>query len=448
MVSVAPAKTEVRIELPPLHTGRDGTGGQVAIANHEARFKVIVCGRRWGKTTYGVWKCVRAAIEGGRTWWVAPTYKIAQEGWLILRPLVMQMPQKAYELREGDRMVRFTGGGSVEIRSADTIGSLRGAGLDGVVLDEFASCREGTWAEELRPALADHRGWADFIGTPKGRNWGWRLFEYAEKAPRWERWRKPTVDNPYISLEEIEQARAETLPDIFEQEYEADFGASQLQVYSNFDRNFHSWRREIPKFDLLFGGLDFGGTTIGSHKSAGVLAGYEARRDILIILKHFEESGANIAERQLEWMATAEMEVNRQQSNLGVRRRLQTTWRADKTQIGFIQLMRGAGLHVLPSRGGKDSVTRGIQLVQRRFEVRGDGLARMYIDPRLTGVADAIERYRYPELREGDDVVQSPNPLKVNDDTVDALRYLDEGVDAMITGDPQKLFSRELVAVQ
>ena len=161
----------VEIRRPPLHEGRKNSGGQLAIIKHPARFKVIVCGRRWGKTTLGVYACVKTALQGGRTWWVAPTYKIANEGWMMLRTIALQIPRA--EIREGDHSVLFPDAGSmamVEIRSADTVGSIRGAGLDGLVMDELEEIRESAWTEELRATLSDNKGWALFIGTPNVKN--------------------------------------------------------------------------------------------------------------------------------------------------------------------------------------------------------------------------------------------------------------------------------------
>ena len=63
-MTVASISRQVEIQLPPLHEGRDGTGGQLAIAQHPARFKVVMCGRRWGKTFLGVFLCFKAGIEG------------------------------------------------------------------------------------------------------------------------------------------------------------------------------------------------------------------------------------------------------------------------------------------------------------------------------------------------------------------------------------------------
>ncbi len=444
MVTAAPPTKEVNLTLPPLHRGRDG-GGQVEIVSHSARFKVVVCGRRWGKTTLGVWVCLETSLHGGLTWWVAPTYPIAMIGWRMLKRIVKQIPGAT--IREGDREAHLPGGGVVAIKSADNPDSLRGEGLDGVVLDEVGQIKQEAWTEALRPALADKRGWALFIGTPKGRNWLWNLFRRAQVAPNWHAWRKPTSDNPYISLEELEDARQDApMLAIYKQEYEADFGASQLEVYPEFSRDVHRWKYdELPKFDLFYGGLDFGGTTIGSHKSTGLIGGYHSASDTLIELKEFESSGYDITDRQVMWMAESEAQLRLLQRK-AKQPMLPILWAADRTQSAFIQIAKGAGFKIRPSKGGKDSITGGIALVQRRMTTHL-GRPHLYYADDLTFLPSGIERYRYPEYKEGEEKVQSQNPLKVNDDMVDAFRYQVERLDSQPGGDPQKLYSNVLARV-
>ena len=149
------------------------------MAASRARFKVLAAGRRWGKSSLGVILALRTGLEGGRAWWVAPTYPIAQLGWRVLKQLSRKIP--GVEIREDDRIVRLPGGGEIQVKSADNPDSLRGAGLDGVVLDEAAYVKEEAWTESLRPALADRQGWALFISTPNGLNWFHRLYERARQ---------------------------------------------------------------------------------------------------------------------------------------------------------------------------------------------------------------------------------------------------------------------------
>ena len=185
-----------------------------------ARFKVLSAGRRWGKTRLGVNECLDVATEGGRAWWVSPTYKTSAVGWRPLRRLGSQI---GAEVRRVDRQVILPGGGTVEVRSADNPDSLRGEGLDFVVLDECAFMTESAWSEALRPALSDRLGKALFISTPKGHNFFWRLWQRGADGGDWASWQFPTSDNPYIPATEIETARQELPERIFRQEYLAEF---------------------------------------------------------------------------------------------------------------------------------------------------------------------------------------------------------------------------------
>lgn len=437
----------LEIKLPALHRGRDGKSGQLEIAESKARFKIIICGRRWGKTTYGVWECFKTGLQkrDALIWWVAPSYKVAMPGWVILRRIAKMIP--GAQVKEGDRYVVLPNGTEIWAKSADDPDSLRGEGLVLVVFDEPSQIRERTWSEVIRPALADKLGSAIFIGTPKGKNWVYNLWQYAGVNPSWERWRKPTRDNPFIKEAEIDEIEANELPSIFKQEYEADFGASQLQVYDGFDRVIHQWKWEIPKFSYFIGGLDFAGTTIGSHKSAGIFAGVTERDEILELFE-FESYGSRVTERQVEWMAESEAKGMVLQRKMGYGGSpAPVIWRADKSQFTFITLMRGNGFNILPSKGGKDSVNAGIEMVQRRLQVRGDGRAKLYYSPELRAFPEAMERYRYPDLGDNEFKPQSQNPLKLNDDMVDAMRYQVEGADLYTTGDPMKLYGQTLPVV-
>ena len=204
--------------------------GQAEVHASTARFRVLACGRRWGKTRLGVNECLDVASKGGRAWWIAPSYKMSEVGW---RPLRKMGTMIGAEVRKVDRQIVLPGGGDVTVRSADNPDSLRGEGLDFVVMDEVAFMSEQVWLEAIRPALSDRQGKAMFISTPKGRNWFWRMFQLGLDGGEWASWQRPTGDNPYIKTEEIEAARG-MLPElIFEQEYLAVFLENEGAVFRN-----------------------------------------------------------------------------------------------------------------------------------------------------------------------------------------------------------------------
>jgi len=196
--------------------------GQKEVHRSSARFKVLSAGRRWGKTRLGVNECVSVANDGGRAWWVSPSYKTSEVGWRPLRQMCRRIP--GVEIKLGDRVVNFPNGGFVAVRSADNPDSLRGEGLDFVVMDECAFMQKEAWTEAIRPALSDRLGKALFISTPKGRNWFWEVYQRGIRGEEgWQSWTFPTVSNPYIDASEIEAARHDLPEIIFRQEYLAEF---------------------------------------------------------------------------------------------------------------------------------------------------------------------------------------------------------------------------------
>lgn len=204
--------------------------GQLEVHNSEARFKVLSAGRRWGKTRLGVNECLDAASKGGRAWWVSPSYKTSEVGWRPLRQIARKIPNA--EVRLVDRMVTLPGGGFVAVRSADNPDSLRGEGLDFVVMDECAFMQREAWTEAIRPALSDRLGKALFISTPKGRNWFWENYQRGINGEQgWQSWTYPTSTNPFIDKGEIEAAKRDLPEIIFRQEYLAEFVDDQGGVF-------------------------------------------------------------------------------------------------------------------------------------------------------------------------------------------------------------------------
>jgi phage terminase large subunit-like protein len=208
-------QTAIRINAHPHQ-------GQKEVHEHPARFKVLAAGRRWGKTRLGVHECLDVAAQGGRAWWVAPSYKTSEVGWRPLR----RMGQKiGAEVRLVEKLINLPSGGSVQVRSADDPNSLRGDGLDLVVMDENAFIKEAAWVEALRPALSDRQGKALFISTPKGHNWFWRLWVQGQDEDNADfmSWQFPTSSNPYIEPTEIDAAERSLPERVFEQEFLAHF---------------------------------------------------------------------------------------------------------------------------------------------------------------------------------------------------------------------------------
>jgi hypothetical protein len=222
------------------------------------RFRVLVAGRRFGKTHLALTELIRAAWGPGRkAWYVAPTYRQAKRvAWKALKR--MTKLYCASKPNETDLTIELISGGSISLRGADNSDSLRGEGLDFVVVDEVANMKREVWPEVLRPMLSDREGGALFIGTPRGRNHFFDLYEAAQNQPNWAAFQFTTVQGGNVSPQELESASQEMDERTYRQEFEASFenlGAGR--AYYAFDR-IHNVRliRYDPKLPL-FWALDF-----------------------------------------------------------------------------------------------------------------------------------------------------------------------------------------------
>jgi predicted phage terminase large subunit-like protein len=209
----------MKVTLPPLHAL------QKMVATHPARFKILVCGRRWGKTRLGSVMALKAALEGKRVWWVAPTYSISTIAWQMIRPMASQL---GGEIAESTRTAKFPTGGFISCKSGDQPNNLRGESLDLVILDEADFLDEIVWTEVLRPALADRKGQAVMISTPNIEGgWFHSLFQKGQDGTQdIISWQFPSASNPYLDPEELEAARASIPEIVYRREFLAEFVSS------------------------------------------------------------------------------------------------------------------------------------------------------------------------------------------------------------------------------
>jgi len=227
----------------------------MSVLTSRARFRLVVCGRRWGKTRLGAVIATIAAAHRKRVWWVAPTYTDTEVGWREIRSLTEPIGGRE---AKGIRTITLPGGGFVARRSADRESSLRSEGLDLIILDECAFMERARWEYELRYALTDRRGGALFITTPDGMNWIHDLWVAAEQNPDWQRWQMPTWTNPLIHPDEVEDARQTMATLSFDQELGAEFVARKGMAFPDFNLKRHVRKLEMDPGRPLCLGLDYG----------------------------------------------------------------------------------------------------------------------------------------------------------------------------------------------
>jgi predicted phage terminase large subunit-like protein len=207
---------------------------------HPARYKVVACGRQWGKTVLGAVACLVEALKGGEVWWVGPTFPVAIHGWRKVLELAGQIPGVKIEGRPMPSVI-LPGGGRIEMKSSNDPHSLRGATLSGVVFDEAAFAQPEAW-QYLQPTLAIRQGWAIFISTPSGTNWFFDLYESAGSLGEWMRWRLPSTSSPWFPPSEIERAKQTMTSQKLAQEYGAEFISGVTMFRSDWIQ--HYYRRD------------------------------------------------------------------------------------------------------------------------------------------------------------------------------------------------------------
>lgn len=235
---------------------------QMLVYKSRARFRVVVAGRRWGKTALSrVLIITRAKERKRKIWYVAPTYKMAKQ--IMWTDLLEAIPKRwIRKVNETRLEITLVNGTVIELKGADKGDSLRGVGVDFLVLDEFQDIDAETWTKVLRPTLADRGGHAIFIGTPKAYNYLYELYKKGQEANNqarnlWESWQFPTITSPFIPISEIEAAKQDMDEKSFKQEFEASFETMSGRVYYPFDRMEHVGAYPFnPKLPIWVG-MDF-----------------------------------------------------------------------------------------------------------------------------------------------------------------------------------------------
>lgn len=211
---------EVREQFLPLHC-------------RKTRWFIGVAHRRAGKTVANINELVIGAtkcrLPNPRFAYVAPQLNQAKDiAWTYLKEYTAFLSPK---INESELWVELPGGARIRIYGADNPDRLRGIYLDGVVLDEFGDMAPTIWSQVLRPALSDRKGWACFIGTPKGKNTFHKLWIDAEGDEDWTRMMLRASETGLLDAKELADARKVMSDDEYAQEYECSFDAAVRGAY-------------------------------------------------------------------------------------------------------------------------------------------------------------------------------------------------------------------------
>lgn len=379
---------------------------QQQIVDAPQRFKVVVAGRRFGKTHLSIRELCKHAKEPDRTvWYVAPTYRQAKMiTWKKLRKKLVEL-RWAKKINETELTVELKNGSTISLKGADNYDSLRGIGLDYLVLDEFADIDPEAWYETLRPTLADRQGGALFIGTPKGMNWAHDLYTMFEEFPEeWASFQFTTIEGGNVKPEEIEAARRSLDLRTFRQEFMATFETFSGRIFYSFDRSYNHKTFEGPLPHELHIGMDF-----NIDPMSAVVAVKQG--NILHIIDEIKIHGSNTDEMVEEIRSRyGDRRIIVYPDPAGSARSSKSGGRSDHT------ILRNAGFTV-KSPNGHNPVRDGINAVNAKLR-SSTGVTTLFIDPRCKYITECLEKQTY---KEGTSI---PDKDSGFDHMNDALRYM------------------------
>lgn len=412
---------------------------QAEFHDSNARFRIPICGRRFGKSTMAAVDLIEAAfIPDSYLWICGPTYKLAEKEYRIVyrafcdknKLNLAKEIKKSYNAKQGDMKMTLPWGTVIECVSATNEDSLLGEGLDGVIMSEAARHSMQTWEQYIEPALSDKLGWASFPTTPKGFNWIQGLWQIGQltNEPEYASWQYPTWLNelkypggfdPLCTLdnrgkathtrargcecnEELVRIWQKASPGYWSQEYAAKFTTFAGAIYEEFDPQIHvkditynpAWRN--------YWAFDYG---------------FNAPTVCLDIMVDPSDNVYVWREYQKSWMTTWEhaQYLKTRENPPGFHR------------DGMFGDPRGADesatIALVIGYVGSDDVPweNGIETVKRKMKVQQDGKPQLYIDRSCTQLIRQIQNLHRKDSKDNKNPQEGQHDY--DDHGPDALRY-------------------------
>ena len=383
---------------------------QQEVFTDPTRFKIVAAGRRTGKSRLAAWLLIINALqtEKGHVFYVAPTQGQARDiMWSTLLELGHGVIKGAHI---NNLQITLINGATISLKGGDRPETMRGVSLKFLVLDEYADIKPAVWEQILRPALADQKGHALFIGTPMGRNHFYELYKYAELGDdeTYKAWHFTSYDNPLLDPEEIDVAKKSMSSYAFRQEFMASFEAIGSEI---FKEEWVKVSEEEPD--------------VGDYYIACDLAGFED-------VKSISQGKSN----RLDSTAIAVVKVNEQ--GWWIADIIHGRWDLNETANKiFNAVAKYDPVAVGIEKGiAKQAVMSPLMDLQKRkqkfFRVEELTHGNKKKTDRIIWALQGRYENGYIEMNKGewnstylDQLFQFPNPL-VHDDLIDALAYIDQ----------------------
>ena len=393
----------LRVELHPKQT---------EVFNDHHRFKVVAAGRRFGKSRLAAWTLIIEALKSTEkdVFYVAPTFQQAKDiMWSVLKELGHEVIKSVHE---NTAVITLVNDRKIYLKGSDRPDTMRGVGLAYVVIDEYADMKPQVFEQILRPALSDVKGGALFIGTPKGRNHFYELYQMAQRGEDedWSSFHFTSFDNPLLDPKEIEAAKKSMSSFSFRQEYLASFEAAQSDLFKD------EWIKYVDSDDTPSDGAYYIAVDLAGFEDVSKQAANKKKNldeTAIAVVKVCEDGWYvdTIVAGRWDIKETADKILETAKSYdvrlVGIERGM-----AKNAVLPYLQdLMRRKNyfLSVIDlTHGNKKKTDRIVWALQGRFE-----------HGRIKLVRDSWNKQFVDQL------LNFPNP-QVHDDLIDALAYIDQ----------------------
>lgn len=405
------------------YLGYEPHNGQLALhypVKDKARFQVIVCGRRFGKTWASAMEATYVASQPDkRIWLVGMSYRKAR---LIFREIWQRMvighSEDIDKASEKDMYIRFKWGTIVEGMSADNPDSLVGEGVDLLVIDEVAKMNKKIWDMYLSPTVAGRKGKVIFITTPEGRNWIYDLFKLGEEDPLWDSHTSPSWINQYefpegLSDPAIIERKRNMSKELFAQEFGAEFSVFEGKVWDfhrDLDVGEFPYDPNLPTYCTI----DFGYRMPAVIFCQTYWENEVEHIRIFDCILHKKDIKTEDLIKRIKTKGYPVMSFYGDPAGANVQ---------GQSGAGDMEIFRRSGIKVISTR---DRMSRNIVAsvaYTRGFFESASGIRRIHVDSRCKDVIEDFEEYRYPESEDGKAIKEEPLKDGYHDHGNDAFRY-------------------------
>lgn len=384
----------------------------------DARFRVLCCGRRWGKSQWaGHELTAKMFVPDSINWIVGPNYGLGEKEFRVVWNDFQKLGLlgdclKSYNKKQGNMSIHWkTMNSLLEVKSAERPDSLVGEKLNHVCMSEAAKHNLSTWQMYVQPALSDVRGTADFPSTPEGYNWYEAMFQLGQQdgSGAYKSWQLPSWTNPILfpkgyEDDEIVRLKKELTPQYFAQEIGAEFTVFEGKIYDNFHTNSHVRNIAFNPAWPNYLALDFGFTD--PFVCLDIQVNPVSQR--IHVWREYQITQKSTTEHAYD--------INARINPDGYRVDAVYADPRGADEIATLQMIWG-------NVGEQHTVgwVLGIEAVKQAMMIRPDGMPGIIIDPSCINLIRQLRGLRAKIIREGHN--ERPGQHDYDDHGPDALRY-------------------------